>query len=136
MNGEADFLRKEKKDIKKSLLLIAQLIEKKKLSDFETIALGKLLQDIYMGIERIMRSLLESRGIKIQKTEQWHKELLLKALEESIVSKEQFEPLRNLLLFRHLQVHGYGHDLDETRLRQLAEPIRSFCGDFLSRIQI
>lgn len=135
MSAEADFFSEERKNIEKSLSLISGLIGKKKLSDYETIALGKLLQDVYMGIERILRSLLEIRGIKIQKTERWHKELLLKVLEESLVAQDQFEPLRNLLLFRHLHVHGYGHDLDEKRLRQLAEPVADICRDFLSRIR-
>jgi uncharacterized protein YutE (UPF0331/DUF86 family) len=135
MSAEADFISEEQKNIEKSLSLITGLIDKDNLSDYETIALGKLLQDVYMGIERILRSLLENRGIKIQKTGRWHKDLLLKAREESLFAEDQFVPLRNLLLFRHLHVHGYGHDLDEKRLRQLAEPVAEICREFLSRIR-
>jgi hypothetical protein len=96
--------------------------------------LGKLLQDVYTGIERILRSQLEVRNIKIKKTESWHKEILLKARDQSLVSQQQFEAFRNLLLFRHLQIHGYGYMLEEKRLRDLAEPIPILCRAFLRNI--
>jgi hypothetical protein len=39
-----------------------------------------------------------------------------------------------LLVFRHMQIHGYGYMLDEERLRELAEPIPKVCRDFLDNI--
>jgi hypothetical protein len=96
--------------------------------------LGKLLQDVYTGIERILRSQLETRNIKIKKTENWHKQILLSSREQSLVTQEQFEAFRNLLLFRHLQIHGYGYMLEEERLRDLAEPVVNLCQDFLQDI--
>ena len=89
-----------------------------------------------MGIERILRFQLEEHGIKIDKSSSWHKDLLIKARSESLVSEEQYNFFGELLLFRHLQVHGYGHKLNEKRLRQLAEPVADICRDFLSRIRI
>jgi uncharacterized protein YutE (UPF0331/DUF86 family) len=50
------------------------------------------------------------------------------------VSQEQFEAFRNLLLFRHLQIHGYGYMLEEEQLRELAEPVVKLCQDFLQDI--
>jgi hypothetical protein len=86
---------------------------------------------VYTGIERILRSQLDTRNIKIKKTENWHKQILLSAQDQSLVSQEQFEAFRNLLLFRHLQIHGYGYMLEEERLRELAEPVVKLCQDFL-----
>ena len=134
MSAESDYVRAESQNILLTSTLIRNLLEKKKLTDYEVIALGKLLQDVYTGIERILRSQLETRNIKIKKTENWHKQILLSAREQFLVSQEQFEAFRNLLLFRHLQIHGYGYMLEEERLRELAEPAVGLCQDFLNNI--
>ncbi|MBA7506048.1 hypothetical protein ES706_04728 [subsurface metagenome] len=134
MSAESDYISAESQNILRTTTLIRNLLEKKKLTDYEVIALGKLLQDVYTGIERILRSQLDTRNIKIKKTENWHKQILLSAQDQSLVSQEQFEAFRNLLLFRHLQIHGYGYMLEEERLRELAEPVVKLLQDFLQDI--
>jgi len=134
MSAKNDYISAEGENILKTAEMIQNLIQKEKLNNYEVIALGKLLQDTYTGIERILRTLLENRGVKTKKTEGWHKELLLAAKQQSLVSPTQFEAFRNLLLFRHLQIHGYGYMLEESRLRELAGPIPSLCRDFLQDI--
>ena len=134
MSASNDFISAESKNILKTAEMVKELLEKRALTKYEIIALGKLLQDIYSGIERILRTLLENKGIATKKTESWHKELLITAKKHSVLSQAEFEAFRNLLLFRHMQIHGYGFMLDEKRLRQLAEPIPSLCRDFLGRI--
>jgi len=134
MSAKNDYISAEGENILKTAEMIQNLIQKEKLTNYEVIALGKLLQDTYTGIERILRTLLENRGVKTKKTEGWHKELLLAAKQQSLVSPTQFKAFRNLLLFRHLQIHGYGYMLEESRLRELAEPIPSLCRDFLQDI--
>ena len=134
MSAESDYISAECENILRTVILIENLLEKEKLTNYEVIALGKLLQDVYTGIERVLRSQLEGRAIKIRKTENWHKQILLSACEQSLVSQEQFEAFRNLLLFRHLQIHGYGYTLEEERLRELAGPVPGFCRDFLQGI--
>jgi len=83
MSDETDFLRGERKDLEKTVGLIEPLLAKKSLTDYEIIAMGKLLQDVYMGIERILRCQLEGRGIKIGKSANWHKDLLQTASKET-----------------------------------------------------
>lgn len=134
MNAESDFLRAERKNVEKSLDLMESLLVRDDLSEYEVIALGKLLQDIYMGIERIIRNRLIHRGVTVDKTATWHKDLLLQARAEAIISECQFGAFSKLLLFRHLQVHGYGHGLDEKRLRELAAPASKVCREFFSEI--
>jgi hypothetical protein len=107
---------------------------RERLSSYEVIALGTLLQSVYSGIERILRYLLQNKGIRIVKSESWHKELLIKSKEDGLLSHSEFEPLLELLLFRHLHTHGYSFSLDEKRLRQLATPVPSLCRIFLKRI--
>ena len=120
MSAEADYIRAEIESILQTVDMIQDLLNKKNLSNYETIALGKLLQDVYTGIERILRNKLESQGIKVIKNESWHKELLLAAKNNSIITQQQFEKLRKLLVYRHMQIHGYGYMLEEQRLRELA----------------
>ena len=134
MSAESDYIQAEIESILHTVDMIQELLDRQILSDYETIALGKLLQDIYTGIERILRNKLESQNIKIIKDHSWHKEMLLAAKENDIVSQQQFEAFRKLLVFRHMQIHGYGYMLDEQRLRELAEPVPAVCRDFIQGI--
>jgi len=134
MSAESDYIRAERDYILRTIDMIEDLTAREELSAYETIALGKLLQDVYTGIERILRSKLEQQGFKIPKTESWHKEVLLTSQKKSIISEQQFEALRKLLVFRHMQIHGYGYMLDEQRLRELATPVPAVCRDFLTNI--
>lgn len=134
MSAEADYINAESRNILKTVELIEALLAKESLPVYETIALGKLLQDVYTGIERILRSMLQTAGVEVKKTETWHKDLLLAASQRSLVSQDQFKAFRDLLLFRHLQIHGYGCMLDESRLRELAQPVPQLCRHFLKNI--
>ncbi len=100
-------------------------------SQYETIALGKLLQDLYTGLERILRALLEDLHVHVEKTESWHKDLLLAARKHSLVRESEFEAFGKLLLFRHVQVHGYGFMLQDNRLVDIAWSVTGVCHDFL-----
>ena len=134
MSAESEYISSESGNILRSAEMIEDLLSKEDLSQYEAIALGKLLQDVYTGLERILRTILDSRGIKTRKTESWHKELLVAAKNESLISPAQFEAFRNLLLFRHMQIHGYGFMLDEDRLRELAKPVPNICKDFVATL--
>ena len=135
MSAESDYIRAERDNILLTIDMIEDLTAQEELTTYETIALGKLLQDVYTGIERILRSRLETCGIKIPKTESWHKELLLAAQQKTIISQSQFDALRKLLVFRHMQIHGYGYMLDEQRLRELTGPVPEMCKEFLNKIE-
>ena len=49
MSGENDFLSSELQEIEETIQLIEDLTEKNKLTPYEVIAMGKLLQDVYNG---------------------------------------------------------------------------------------
>lgn len=135
MSAESDYIRSEANNTLRTITLLEALLAKKSPTKYEIIAMGKLLQDVYTGLERILRSLLEQQGMRIKKTESWHKELLLTARERSLVSQAEFEAFRTLLLFRHMEIHGYGFMLDEKQLRQLAEPLPQLCRSFLEKVE-
>jgi hypothetical protein len=77
MSGKDSFLEDERKHIEKTVIMIEHLTEKRDLSKYEVIALGTLLQNIYTGIEGVIRYQLQNMGVRLQKDENWHKNLLL-----------------------------------------------------------
>jgi hypothetical protein len=134
MSAEADYLRGERDNLLETVRLVEDLLAKQERCLYETIALGKLLQDLYMGLERILRALLEGEGLRIEKTESWHKNLLLAAKRHRLVSENEFEAFSKLLVFRHVQVHGYGFMLEDQRLVEMGRSVTDVCHDFLSRL--
>ena len=134
MSAETDYIAGERKNILHTVKMTEDLLSKQNLSDYEVIALGKLLQDIYTGIERILRCKLQAKNLKIDKTESWHKEILLAARKNNFVAEEHFGCFRELLLFRHMQIHGYGYMLDKQRLLALAKPVPAVCKSFLENV--
>ena len=69
MSAEADYINAESRNILKTVELIEALLAKESLPTYETIALGKLLQDVYTGIERILRSMLQTAGVEVKSSE-------------------------------------------------------------------
>ena len=134
MDSNTDFLRQECTHLDQTISLLGRLLAEDRLTQFEVIALGTLIQNLYMGLENIWRFQLLQRGISLAKTESWHKDLILKVRQEVLISEPEFTYFRDLLLFRHMHTHGYGHQLNETRLRELAAPALTLCRQYLHGI--
>jgi len=134
MSEETEYLRAERDNVLRTLALINGLLRKPTRSVYETIALGKLLQDLYSGLERVLRALLEDKGVHTEKTAGWHKDLLLAARRNSLVDETEFDAFGKLLLFRHVQVHGYGFLLEDPHLLEIARSVTAICHAFLSRL--
>ena len=131
MSPDRQFFDTERENIEQTVVMIEDLLDKRELSRFEVIALGTLLQNAYTGLERVLRWQLQDRDIRVPKTESWHKELLTQARQAGLLSERGTAAFTELLLFRHMHVHGYGHMLDEARLRELAAPVPELCRGFL-----
>ena len=54
---------------------------------------------------------------------------------EGLISAGMFDGYLQLLAFRHAHVYGYGQMLDETRLREIANPAPSLIREFLTRLR-
>jgi hypothetical protein len=134
MSAEADYLRGEADNVRQTLALVDDLVTRSSRSQYETIALGKLLQDVYSGIERILRTLLERREVRLPKGADWHKSLLLTAHQQQVITEDEFASLRKLLLFRHVQIHGYGFMLEEERLLEIARTAHEASRALLDRL--
>ena len=71
------------------------------------------------------------REVDVGKGPSWHKDLLVAAHEEGLLSESQFDQLGELLGFRHMYVHGYAHLLKETRLLPLASDVPKLIREFV-----
>jgi hypothetical protein len=69
VEAEIENILRAQKDLKAVLL-----VEKK--TNVELAAIATFLLNIYNGMENILKQVLKSRGIKIHRSETWHKELL------------------------------------------------------------
>jgi len=131
MSADVEFLRRERRDILKVIALMEDIMSHEALSQHEVIALGTLLQNVYMGIERILRCLLLMKGSSIEKTEGWHQALLNQAMREGFMSAVEFRAFLELLKFRHIHMHGYAHMLKEERVRELASAVPKLIREYL-----
>ena len=75
MSAKDPFLSKERKNIEQTIIMLEDLMANEDLSKYEIIALGTLLQNAYTGIEGILRYQLQNTGVRLQKDENWHKDL-------------------------------------------------------------
>ncbi|MDL2264157.1 DUF86 domain-containing protein [Synergistaceae bacterium OttesenSCG-928-I11] len=79
---------------------------------------GKLLGDLYMSIERIIRLFIEDVfGEKIVKDESWHTRLIESGKAKGLLPECIGEVMRQMKNFRHRMIHGYGIEMDEEKLR-------------------
>ncbi len=126
----------EIENIQKTLFILKTAYEKSNKSVIEFTAIGAFLNNIYNGMENILKQILKSKDIKITKTELWHKELLKTSVSENIISEDLADKLYKYLAFRHFFVHGYGFMLDENKLSSLANSIDFLWQQFLKEINI
>jgi len=99
------------------------------------VGMGAYLQDVYMGMENILKQLLLHKGIKIQHTPTWHKDLLNLSVEHDFITRDTAEKIGKYLFFRHFFVHAYGFLLDEEKLKPLTDNISDVYSNFEKEIE-
>jgi uncharacterized protein YutE (UPF0331/DUF86 family) len=125
----------EKENVEQALNNLSETMKRPKKSVIELAAAGTFLHNFYSGIENIMKQVLSVKGIKIEKSTNWHKDLLNKATEKRIISSELSEELYEYLTFRHFFVHSYGFKLEEKYLHELADKAQQIGERFFSEIK-
>ncbi len=79
---------------------------------------GKLLGDLYMSVERIMRLFVEDvYKEKIVKDESWHQRLMDTGMARGLLPDGIDSPMHEMRRFRHRLMHGYGVEMNEEKLR-------------------
>lgn len=79
---------------------------------------GKLLGDLYISVESIVRLFIEDVfGEKIVKDDSWHTRLIESGRTKGLLPGSIDDVMREMKNFRHRMVHGYGIDMNEQKLR-------------------
>jgi hypothetical protein len=117
------------------------LIELEKVKDIpnkELVVLagiGSFLQNIYTGMENILKQLLLHKSVPIPDTPTWHKDLLILAVDHNLITREIADKIGKYLFFRHFFTHSYGFLIDEEKLKPLMDNIHDIYSEFKREIK-
>ena len=93
------------------------------------------VHNLYMGMESILRRILQFKSVKITKTDSWHKELLKASIQNGIVPEDMYDTLKEFMSFRHRVVHGYGYMLEPEKMRFLIDNAEPTAKKFFSALK-
>lgn len=125
----------EKENIDKALKNLSETMKRTEKTVIELAAAGTFLHNFYSGIENVMKQVLIIKGIRTEKSVNWHKDLLNKAADCKVILPELAEELYEYLAFRHFFVHSYGFKLEEKYLLELSDKAERICGRFFDEIK-
>jgi len=112
----ADIFEKINAELENISKVISELEKTKDIPEKTIVILagiGSFLQNIYTGIENILKQLLLHINVEIPQSTSWHKDLLSLSVEHSIITKEMLDKVGRYLFFRHFFSHTYGFKIDE-----------------------
>lgn len=98
------------------------------------VGIGAYLQNIYTGLENVLKQLLLHRGIPIPDAPTWHKDLLNLAVRHNFITRETADKIGKYLFFRHFFRRAYGFLLDESKLKPLMDNISDIYSEFKREI--
>ncbi|MEA1894359.1 MAG: hypothetical protein U9N36_03975 [Euryarchaeota archaeon] len=128
-------IRAEGENVEIALGNLKQTIEREEKTVIELAAIGTFLQNIYNGVENILKQIIVAKGGELPMSGTWHKDLLNLSASMGIVSEELSDELYRYLTFRHFFVHVYGFMIEETHPEDLVIDIPEIWSQFLSETE-
>jgi uncharacterized protein YutE (UPF0331/DUF86 family) len=125
----------EEQNVETTFSGLKEALARRDKSIVELTAIGAFLQNIYNGIENILKQSLRARGIEPPRSDTWHKQLLELSAKAGIITTETADELYDYMSFRHFFVHGYGIMLTEEPLQNLASRLPAIWERFTSEIE-
>ena len=113
----------EMENITKVLIELEEVKDRANKELVVLVGIGAYLQNVYTGMENILKQLLLYKNISIPDTPTWHKDLLNLAVEHDVITKETADKIGKYLFFRHFFTHAYGFLIDEAKLKPLLDNI-------------
>ncbi|MCD5425559.1 MAG: hypothetical protein LRZ92_03745 [Methanosarcinaceae archaeon] len=124
----------EKEYILDTLRALNEALQRKEKTVVELAAISMFLQNMYNGMENIVKRVLKFKGMSIPVSKSWHKGLIDLSVDNQIISLELSRRLDEYRAFRHFSIHGYGIMLDKEKLMPLAENLPDLWSDFESEV--
>jgi hypothetical protein len=103
---------------------LAQDVEDREPTVRERAAAGAFLADFHMGVEHILERIMRYHGLERPRSERWHIELFQQFCPPAtgplpaLFPEELAEQMRPYRRFRHVVHHGYGFELEWSRMKE------------------
>jgi hypothetical protein len=94
------------------------------LTELELAGVAALLHNFYTGIENILKQVFKAKNIALPTGTSWHRDLLLTAAQNNVLSEKLISELSQFLAFRHFFSHAYALDLIPDRMDPLVQRAR------------
>jgi len=134
MASVKDKILAEIENIEKVLIELENVKNKPTKELVVLVGIGAFLQNIYTGMENILKQMLLHQNISIPESPTWHKDLLNLAFDNNLISKETVDKIGKYLVFRHFFTHDYGFLIDEEKLEPIMDNISEVYSEFKREI--